>query len=157
MRRKEVRRKTTKRTEPRPGSSSQRAVGDSLFSSSLDTDLLHLVLGFSEARRIAEDDLDAGDVERDGDDVTRRPGYGRDDSGVALGEVVEEGGLQKSRAEVKYAYNQRIRVRRDTTTFPAFGGPKIETFTPERIISPRRLSLRLDSILRMRLTTLARA
>lgn len=92
--------KMTKKTEPRPGSSPQRAVGDSLLSSSLDADLLHLVLGLSETRRIAEDDLDAGDVERDGNDVARRPWDGRDNGGVALGEVIEEGRLQSSRAEI---------------------------------------------------------
>lgn len=68
---------------------------DSLLPSSLNSNLLHFILRFSQTSCVTQNDFDASDIERDGDDVASRSRDGRDDGGVSLGKVVEEGGLQE--------------------------------------------------------------
>lgn len=116
------------------------------FARPLDPDLFHLICCLSQAGRVSDHDWEPTNIQRDLQDVPRRARYVGDDCSFAPScsflVSVHNGGI----AEGCSAVPRKLR----RLLLPTFGGPKIARRIPARMISPRRLSAKIDCILSLK-------
>jgi hypothetical protein len=111
------------------------------FSGTLYADSFNHIVCSSQTRRVGDNDRETLDIHGNLKDIARRTRYRSDDCGLTLRFTycISSAHWERGRKEV-------VPKKLSKVLLPAFGGPKIASLMPCRIISPRLPSLRVSRI-----------